>query len=125
MKESVDNTVKHLMENINRKMISTTNKHTHFHFTYSFSATHSNNFDLSKTILMSAVLHLCYMRNYFNTETSEEVRVQNDVIRLSIDLLVLCHNGSVTVNRHFSLLKIKSIACPAASTRAHTVALCC
>lgn len=45
------------------------------------------------------------MKNDFNTSTSEELRVQNDVIRLSIDLLDLCHKGSVTVNRHDIFLK--------------------
>lgn len=36
------------------------------------------------------------MKNDLNT--SEELRVQNDVIRLSTDLLYLCHKGSVTVD---------------------------
>lgn len=49
---------------------------------------------------MFAVLQLCYMKNDLNT--SEELRVQNDVIRLSIDLLNLCHKGSVTVNRLYN-----------------------
>lgn len=50
------------------------------------------------------------MKNDFTTLTSEELRVQNDFIRLSTDLLDLCHKGSVTVNRHdiFLFLKIET-----------------
>ena len=60
--ESIDNPVKHLMNNIKRKMINTTNKQTHFLFQILFHQQsaqrfpNSNNFDLSKTRLMFAVL---------------------------------------------------------------------
>lgn len=58
--------------------------------------------------------------------TSEELRVQNDVIRLSIDLLNLCHKGSVTVNRHFSFfLKTETTSGLTASKVWDTVGSCC
>lgn len=51
------------------------------------------------------------------------IKVQNDVIRLSIDLLDLSHKGSVTVNRHgvFLFLKIETTSCRTASTAGVTV----
>lgn len=97
------------MNNIKRKMINTTDKHFQQQSARRFP--NSNNFDLSKTINVCCPITLLHEQNKkdLNTETFEELRVQNYVIRLSIDLLDLCHKGSVTVNRHdiFLFLKIE------------------